>query len=171
MVAPTEMREFALECLRWSDETDNASHREIMIGLARTWMRTASQIDRRLLAGDELALPDLEANSTDCGTFLADPYCHDARCLSGPPSVVTNNLGGFAFLPRVAVGVVSRGAIMIQRQTIVHNVGDEPIIVEQTDGSHIIVPARGQRSAKLASEADAVSTPYDRTESGPGLPN
>ncbi len=59
MVTPREMREFALECLRWSDETENASQREIMIQLAKTWMRTASQIDRRIMAGDDLALPDL----------------------------------------------------------------------------------------------------------------
>jgi hypothetical protein len=52
----------------------------------------------------------------------------------------------------------------IQRQTIVHNVSDEPIIIEQTDGSHIIVPARGKRSAKLPSEVDSLtqSTPQDQ---------
>ena len=33
MVTPREMREFALECLRWSDETENASQREIMVQL------------------------------------------------------------------------------------------------------------------------------------------
>ena len=43
---------------------------------------------------------------------------------------------------------------MVQRQTIVHNVSDEPITVEQTDGSHITVPARGKRPANLPSEVD-----------------
>jgi hypothetical protein len=47
----------------------------------------------------------------------------------------------------------------IQRQTIVHNVGDEPIIVEQTDGSHITVPARGKRPAELPSEVDFLIPP------------
>jgi len=45
---------------------------------------------------------------------------------------------------------------MIQRRTIIHNVGDEPITVEQSDGSRIIVPARDKRPAKLPSEVDAL---------------
>jgi len=53
---------------------------------------------------------------------------------------------------------------MVQRQTIVHNVSDEPITVEQTDGSRITVPARGKRPAKLPSEMDFLtqSTPQDQ---------
>lgn len=58
MVTSQDMREFALECLRWSDETDNASQRDIMIGLAKTWMNAASQIDRHIAAGRE-PCPDL----------------------------------------------------------------------------------------------------------------
>ena len=42
MVTSHEMREFALECLRWSDETANASQRDIMVRLAKTWMNVAS---------------------------------------------------------------------------------------------------------------------------------
>jgi hypothetical protein len=53
MVTPQEMREFALECLRWSDETDNASQREIMIQLAKTWMNAANAIDRHVADGGE----------------------------------------------------------------------------------------------------------------------
>ena len=48
---------------------------------------------------------------------------------------------------------------MIQRQTIVHNVGDEPITVEQADGSQITVPARGKRPAELPSEVDSLIPP------------
>jgi|KBSSwiStaDraftv2_1062776.scaffolds.fasta_scaffold145569_2 hypothetical protein len=48
---------------------------------------------------------------------------------------------------------------MIQRHTIIHNVGDEPITVEQADGSHIIVPARGKRPAELPSEVDSLIPP------------
>ena len=59
MVTPDEMRVFALDCLRWAELTDNASHRDLMIRVAKTWMNTASAIDRRIAAGDELALPDL----------------------------------------------------------------------------------------------------------------
>ena len=55
----------------------------------------------------------------------------------------------------------------VQRQTIVHNVSDEPITVEQTDGSQIIVPARGKRSAEVPSEVDFL-IPY--TPHGPAAP-
>jgi hypothetical protein len=56
----------------------------------------------------------------------------------------------------------------VQRQTIVHNVSDEPITVEQADGSQITVPARGKRPAKLPSEVDSLiqSTPHDQTPVG-----
>jgi hypothetical protein len=59
MVTPDAMRLFASECLRWSDQTDNASHRDLMVQIARTWMNTASAIDRRLASGALLASPDL----------------------------------------------------------------------------------------------------------------
>ena len=58
MVTPQEMREFALECLRWSEETDNASQRDIMVQLAKTWMNAANQIDRHVADGGE-AFADL----------------------------------------------------------------------------------------------------------------
>ena len=61
MVTPEEMRLFAADCLRWSDQTDNPSHRDLMIGIAKSWTRTAAAIERRLLMGDELALPDLRS--------------------------------------------------------------------------------------------------------------
>ena len=32
MVTPEEMRLFAADCLRWSDQTANPSHRDLMIG-------------------------------------------------------------------------------------------------------------------------------------------
>ena len=54
--------------------------------------------------------------------------------------------------------------MMVQRQTIIHNVSDEPITVEQSDGSRITVPARGKRPAQLPSEVDFLtrSTPQDQ---------
>ena len=55
MVTSHEMREFALECLRWSDETANASQRDIMVRLAKTWMNVASQIDRHAAGGKAFA--------------------------------------------------------------------------------------------------------------------
>ena len=59
MVTPHEMRLFALDCLRWAEETANASHRDLMLRIAEAWMNTASSIERHVGAGDELALPDL----------------------------------------------------------------------------------------------------------------
>lgn len=57
-VTTQEMRLFAAECLRWSDETDNASQRELILRIANTWMQTASALDRHIANGDEV-LPDL----------------------------------------------------------------------------------------------------------------
>ena len=59
MVTPQEMRLFALECLRWSDETDNASHRDLMIRLAKSWMTTASTLEHRIDLGEPLVSVDL----------------------------------------------------------------------------------------------------------------
>jgi hypothetical protein len=59
MVSPDEMRLFALDCLRWAELTDNASHRDFMLNVAKTWMNTASAIDRRVANGEELVSADL----------------------------------------------------------------------------------------------------------------
>ena len=48
MVTPEEMRVFALECLQWSELTNNPSHRDLMVQLAKTWMETTSDLDRRV---------------------------------------------------------------------------------------------------------------------------
>ena len=48
---------------------------------------------------------------------------------------------------------------MMQRTTIIHNVSDEPLTVEQSDGSQIIVPPRGKRPAELPSEVDSLIPP------------
>ena len=61
MVTPVEMRLFALDCLRWSDETHNASQRDLMQQIAHTWLSTAAKIERHVSNGGELALPDLRS--------------------------------------------------------------------------------------------------------------
>ena len=48
---------------------------------------------------------------------------------------------------------------MMQRTTIIHNVSDEPLTVEQSDGSQIIVPPRGKLPADLPSELDSLLPP------------
>jgi hypothetical protein len=47
MVTPQEMRSFAQDCERWSAETYNASQRDLMVRIAKTWMATAATLDRR----------------------------------------------------------------------------------------------------------------------------
>ena len=58
MVTPRQMRQFAAECLRWADNAENASQRDLMMRIARTWLATASALERGLETGD-LILPDL----------------------------------------------------------------------------------------------------------------
>ena len=61
MVTPDEMRLFALDCLRWAELTDNASHRDLMIRVGKAWMNTASAIERQVANGAVLASPDLRS--------------------------------------------------------------------------------------------------------------
>jgi hypothetical protein len=53
-ITPQDMRLFALECLRWSEETEDASQRDLMVRVARTWMKTASALERRSDNGEGL---------------------------------------------------------------------------------------------------------------------
>ena len=61
MVTALDLRLFALDCLRWSEETRNASHRELMLQVAHTWIATASSIERHVGSHAESALPDLRS--------------------------------------------------------------------------------------------------------------
>jgi hypothetical protein len=61
MVTALDMRLFALDCLRWSEETHNASHRELMLQIAKTWVATAASIERHIGNHTEMALPDLRS--------------------------------------------------------------------------------------------------------------
>jgi hypothetical protein len=61
VVTPDEMRAFALDCLRWAEHTDNASHRDLMLNVAKAWMNTASAIERRVADGAQLASADLRS--------------------------------------------------------------------------------------------------------------
>jgi tetraacyldisaccharide-1-P 4'-kinase len=44
-----------------------------------------------------------------------------------------------------------------EQKTIVHNVGDEPILVEQADGSQVIVRPGEKRQARLLDRVDFAS--------------
>lgn len=54
MTTPAEYREFALDCMRLAEGAENAGMRDIMVGLARVWFRTAIAVDEYVtLAGDD----------------------------------------------------------------------------------------------------------------------
>jgi hypothetical protein len=62
-MTPEDMRRMALECLRWSELTREARQRDLMIRLAKTWMNTASTLERRAKSGEELAIASLSAKA------------------------------------------------------------------------------------------------------------
>ena len=47
-----------------------------------------------------------------------------------------------------------RGCGVREQETIIHNTGDEPILVEQADGSQLIVRPGEKRQARLLSRGD-----------------
>jgi tetraacyldisaccharide-1-P 4'-kinase len=49
-----------------------------------------------------------------------------------------------------------------EQQTIVHNVGDEPLVVEQADGSQVIVRPGEKRHARLLDRGDFASAAHIR---------
>jgi hypothetical protein len=53
MTTPAEYREFALDCMRLAEGAEDAAMRDIMMGLARVWMRTSVEVEKYVtLAGD-----------------------------------------------------------------------------------------------------------------------
>ncbi len=57
MTTPAEYREFASDCLRWTERASNASQRDNLTEIARQWMNAASRLDQHLiLASDGPAL-------------------------------------------------------------------------------------------------------------------
>jgi len=60
MVTTKSMRQFSLDCLRWADQTPNPSNRQMIVSVARAWLRTAEAIDRAVAERHGEALPDLK---------------------------------------------------------------------------------------------------------------
>ena len=53
MTTTTDYRDFAGDCLRWTEQTKNASERDTLIGIARLWLNVATRLDRQIaLASD-----------------------------------------------------------------------------------------------------------------------
>jgi len=53
-VSAVEMRDFAVQCLRWSEDTKDAGQRDLIVRMAKGWMNTASTLDRRIEEGMRL---------------------------------------------------------------------------------------------------------------------
>ena len=54
MTTPADYRDFAIDCMRLAEQQENAGIRDIMMGLARVWYRTALTVDDYVtLAGDD----------------------------------------------------------------------------------------------------------------------
>jgi hypothetical protein len=57
MTTPADYRGFAIDCMRLAEQEENAGLRDIMMGLARVWYRTAIAVDQdAAIAGDDPAL-------------------------------------------------------------------------------------------------------------------
>lgn len=53
MTTITDYRDFAFDCLRWTEQAKDASERETLIGIARLWLNVATRLDRHIaLASD-----------------------------------------------------------------------------------------------------------------------
>jgi hypothetical protein len=50
-VSTIEIREFARQCLLWSEEAHDLGQRDLIVRVAEGWMNTASTLDRRLDEG------------------------------------------------------------------------------------------------------------------------
>ena len=47
-ITTVEMREFAHQCLRWSEEATDPGQRDLIARVADSWINMASLLDRRL---------------------------------------------------------------------------------------------------------------------------
>jgi hypothetical protein len=48
------MESFAMTCLEWATNIDDASRRQTVVTAARSWLSIARELDRRLGDGEEL---------------------------------------------------------------------------------------------------------------------
>jgi hypothetical protein len=48
MTSPDDYRQFALDCLKWADESEDPGHRDTLTRIARMWMHTAIELDERI---------------------------------------------------------------------------------------------------------------------------
>jgi hypothetical protein len=53
-VNTADMREFATQCLRWSEETRDRGQRDLIVRIGQSWINTASILDQRIDEGFRL---------------------------------------------------------------------------------------------------------------------
>jgi hypothetical protein len=57
MTTPAEYRDFAIDCLRWTETAKDAAQRQTLMQIGRLWMNAASLMDQHLtLVADKPAL-------------------------------------------------------------------------------------------------------------------
>jgi hypothetical protein len=56
MVEKDSIMQFCLTCVEWADQVTNPSDRQIIVNVARSWLRTARLVDNQMLADYEARL-------------------------------------------------------------------------------------------------------------------
>ena len=56
MTTTTDYRDFAFDCLRWTDQAKDASERDTLIGIARLWLNVATRLDRHIVLANDGAM-------------------------------------------------------------------------------------------------------------------
>jgi hypothetical protein len=56
MTTTADYRDFARDCLRWTEQAKNASERDTLIGIAQLWLNVAAQLDRHIASANDGAV-------------------------------------------------------------------------------------------------------------------
>src|SRR5262245_62114827 len=51
--SPKDFRDFGLECIRWAEAARDERHRQVLVDLARQWMKAAVQMERSFALLDD----------------------------------------------------------------------------------------------------------------------
>jgi hypothetical protein len=52
MTTPHDFRDFAMDCLRWADEAPDASRGQVLLDIAKLFMRRSVELDELVLLSD-----------------------------------------------------------------------------------------------------------------------
>jgi hypothetical protein len=56
MTTTTDYRDFARDCLRWTEQAKDASERDTFVGIARLWLNVATRLDRHIASASDGAV-------------------------------------------------------------------------------------------------------------------